>query len=523
MLLDYALLTAPTPLQAGSPATLTLVISNGSRQTVTVTNIVVTLPVGTNAKDLTAGTSFQSSTISGWNVAQSAGALTLTPTGNGVVTTNAVTVTIANVTVNEKPGTADISITETAAAGSGNPVTDNTSLPAAKFPVQFSLSDLVVTPAQVAYDGTASVMWTGTQADGATYTLDYPNAPTHPVNVSNVGPYAANNLTIFPAVFTLTVSLTVPGQDQPLIVQRQATVTQTPSVDITRFTSSRLTVGPGESFDLEWEVQLATSLTLALEQTPGTTADVMGLSGCTVLRQDKTLILTDAKGKQVGTLALQSPISSPLSLQLAAGDGHSFVTRTVDVGFLPPKILSFASSRSSVGGAETFDLSWEVQLADSLTLQMTSVPGSAIDVNGLSRCTISPQDNNLVVADATGKQLGIFAPTSLLLNLLFVLTASDGPLNKQASVQVDVRDPGIDQFSVDVQSLSYLVRWTTHDALLVRIEISGGNSNQSFARAITTQSTSGQWPYTSDSLPASSVTLTAIGYVGHTKMEGWQP
>jgi hypothetical protein len=77
MLLEYALLTAPAPLQAGTPATLTLAISNGGSQLVTVTSIVITLPIGTNAKDLTAGTSFQTIAPSGWNLAENGGASSL--------------------------------------------------------------------------------------------------------------------------------------------------------------------------------------------------------------------------------------------------------------------------------------------------------------------------------------------------------------------------------------------------------------------------------------------------------------
>src|SRR6202030_1163652 len=129
---------------------------------------------------------------------------------------------ISNVAVNDQPGTTSIAIDETAAVGGGAPTTSSTSLPVAKFPVQFSLSDLVVTPPEVAFGGDASVMWSGTKADQATYMLQYPGVA--PFKVSNVGPYPASNLTIFPAVFTLTVSLTVPGQDQPLIVQKQAIV-----------------------------------------------------------------------------------------------------------------------------------------------------------------------------------------------------------------------------------------------------------------------------------------------------------
>ena len=54
-LLTYALLTSPDPLQADATgATLTLVASNNGLRVVRCTQIVVILPVGPNAKDLTA-------------------------------------------------------------------------------------------------------------------------------------------------------------------------------------------------------------------------------------------------------------------------------------------------------------------------------------------------------------------------------------------------------------------------------------------------------------------------------------
>jgi hypothetical protein len=360
MLLQYALLASQTPLQAGMPTTLTLEISNGGTQLVQVTNIVITLPIGTNAEDLTAGTGFQSSTIPGWNVAQSGGALTLTPTGSGAVTTDAIVVTIANVAVNDQPGTANISITETAAAGNGAPVTSSTSLPVAKFPTQFALSDLVATPPEVAFGGSVSVMWTGTQAGNATYTLQYPGVS--PFTVANVGPYQAANLTIFPAVFTLTVSLTVPGQDQPLIVQKQAVVLETPQLGITQFTGSQAVMaGAVPPLTLQWQVQLATSLTLGLKGLPGA-VDVTGLSGCTVSAYGAPpLVISDPSGKQIGTLTPPSPFPQFLDFVLTASDGTSFVQRDVQIEIQFPVITAF-------NGASLSTLAWSTANANPVTI-----------------------------------------------------------------------------------------------------------------------------------------------------------
>jgi hypothetical protein len=359
MLLDYALLTAPTPLQAGTPATLTLAISNGGRHLVTVTSIVITLPLGANAKDLTASTSFETGTSSGWSIAQNGGLLTLTPTGNGTVGATPIVVTIANLAVNGQPGTTHISIDETAAVGGGAPVLSSTSLSVGKFPTQFSLSDLVATPTEVAFGGSASVMWSGTQADQASYTLDFPGAPQHPINVTNVGPYQANNLTIFPAVFTLKVSLTVPGQDAPAAVQKQATVVQAPELKIVTFAGSRQAVGGADTFDLNWEVQLATSLTLEMPLIPGSSIDVSGLFGCTIAEQNKVLIVSDRSGRQLGTFTPPSPFPRQLPFVLTASDGNSFVqSPAVSVEVLAPAITTF--DVTSQGNPGYYYVVWSV-------------------------------------------------------------------------------------------------------------------------------------------------------------------
>jgi hypothetical protein len=372
MLLDYALLTAPTPLQAGTPATLTLAISNGTRQAVTVTSIVITLPLGGNAKDLASSGGFQSAASSGWNIGANAGVLTLTPTGSGVVTTDAIVVTIANVAVNEKPGTADISISETAAAGGGSPTTSGTSLPAAKFPQQFSLSDLVVTPTQVAFGGSVSVMWTGTQAEAATYTLDWPEAPTHPVGVTNVGPYQATGLTVFPAVFSLTVSLTVPGQDAAVTVQKQATVTETPKVGISWFGSSQPSVAGTQTFDLRWEVQMATSLRLEFTDIRGPVIDVSGLSSCTVAERDKTLVVSNASAQQIGSFTPPYPFPPELSFRLTASGATGSETMDTSVLVGPPATIStFTMLQLPHGqeGEDDFFLFWSTSNAASAVIE----------------------------------------------------------------------------------------------------------------------------------------------------------
>ena len=79
-LLSYALLPSPDPLTAGATAaSLTLVVSNDGSQLVNCTQIMVILPVGPNAKDLTADAGLQTQVPDGWDAALDGGVVTLTP------------------------------------------------------------------------------------------------------------------------------------------------------------------------------------------------------------------------------------------------------------------------------------------------------------------------------------------------------------------------------------------------------------------------------------------------------------
>jgi DNA-binding beta-propeller fold protein YncE len=117
-----------------------------------------------------------------------------------------------------------VEIGETASSPSQPSSFRTSSIPLSKFPTRFELSSLSAIPTQIAPGGSTLLMWRGSPA---TYTLSYNPSGATPVvvNVANTGPYTASNLTKAPSVtFTLQASLTVPGQDQPLVLQRQATV-----------------------------------------------------------------------------------------------------------------------------------------------------------------------------------------------------------------------------------------------------------------------------------------------------------
>jgi hypothetical protein len=373
MLLDYDVNTEPESLQAGTPGDLTLVISNHGRQGVTVANVVITLPIGTNAKDLTPSFDFDTGATSGWNLTQDGGVLTLTPaTGTGPVGKHAVLVMINNVAVNDEPGTFEILIEETAALGDGPATTGSKSFALTKVPAEFSLSGLSVTPAYVRSGDSVSVMWSGSQADQASYTLDYPEAPEHPIPVSNAGPYTATGLTVLPSVFTLNVTLTVPGKDQPVIVQKQATVSEKPIPYIKEFGQSKLVLsGADDRLVLSWDVQFARSLTLALDQLPGEVG-VAGRESCVVTASGSpTIVVADAAGNQIGTLTPPDPFPQSLTFVLTASEGVLFVQRRVQVTVLPPQITGYYFDYSvwpPAGPQHDWYLHWTTVNASPVTI-----------------------------------------------------------------------------------------------------------------------------------------------------------
>jgi hypothetical protein len=228
-LLTYALFVDPDPLQVNGSCILTLVVSNSTRAPITCGAIRLTLPVGTNAKDLIpSGVGIETQRPPDWSAGQDGGVITLTPSGDaGTIKGDSVTFVIAT-SINGEPGTATMTIDETASSpAQPTPAERTATIALPKFPIQFRLSELTTQDHDVAYGGSAMLMWTGA-GEKVIYTLEYQPADDGvPVtaNVCNVGPYTAQNLTRSGSViFTLTASVTVPGQDEPLIAQRERTV-----------------------------------------------------------------------------------------------------------------------------------------------------------------------------------------------------------------------------------------------------------------------------------------------------------
>ncbi|HYW11884.1 MAG TPA: hypothetical protein VE871_08005 [Longimicrobium sp.] len=301
--------TSPDPLQASvKNAILTLAVSNPGAQVVTVTRLVVTLPVGTNAKNLTAdATGVQIGVPDGWQASNAAGSITLTPSGAaGEVSTAGLAFTFAAIAVNAQVGLCTVTIHETASSPSGSAGERTASIGLPKFPAQFQVSDLQANPLDVPSGGSTTLMWAGTGTQ-ATYTLQYqPADEGQPVSVAvgSTGSYRASNLTRTGQVtFTLLVQVPVPGLDQPLTVQRQVTVAvATLSLAVQAEPPS---VGMNGLARLGWRTSNAASCVLSV--TPAVAGAGAGgavdLSGSLyfVLAQTTsfTLTATDASGNEL--------------------------------------------------------------------------------------------------------------------------------------------------------------------------------------------------------------------------------
>lgn len=266
-LLTYSLLPDPDPLRPGRrDASLTLVVTNGSRELVTVSSIAVTLPVGTSAKALTASaTGIGTRLPDGWVAPREGGIVTLTPSPAAAkLGEHALTVVITGIVVNDEPGTCRITIHETASSPSKpTPEPRTHGIDLTKYPESFWLGEPRLSTPTIRRGGSVVVAWTGSPA---TYTLEYdPDGGGTPTRIENAkSPYLATNLSALPSVvFTLTASITLPGHDQPITAQRQATVTV--GAATVTFDAFPLHVAPNGLVKLSWECIGTASRTL----TPG--------------------------------------------------------------------------------------------------------------------------------------------------------------------------------------------------------------------------------------------------------------
>ena len=229
-LLKYAFCVDPDPLRVSGKGMLTLIVSNPGRTVVTCTAIKVYITPGPQAKNLTAtDATIETRPQKGWNARLVDGAFVLTPSGSaGQIGPDGASFVFAAIDINDQPGTAAIGITETASTG-GQPAQDrHASIDVYKFPVAFALGTLTCDPDDIPWNGSTTLTWSGT-GEHVTYTLGYrpgDGGDLVSVPVPAAGPWPVHHLTrTGGVVFTLTATMTIPGQDAPIVAKRQTTVT----------------------------------------------------------------------------------------------------------------------------------------------------------------------------------------------------------------------------------------------------------------------------------------------------------
>lgn len=273
-LLTYAVSANQVPIQASpqtgatSVVTLMIVVSNDTHKLIDCESISFSFFQGTDAQDFFSdSTGIGTSATTGWSINQSGALFTATPdtVADGEIGASGLTFILSGIKVNEQPGTTNMTITEVTVSNTGT-----LEVPLAKFPQQFEVGDLVAipTPPIVNQGDNITLSWSGTGGK-ATYALSYADEDGHTVTITetkdvppqplpSTGSYTIDDLQVTPMMtFYLVVTLQIPGQDQPLLVQRQCTVTvNPPQPTIYSFTIAANPVIPGQqlSFTLNWDV-----------------------------------------------------------------------------------------------------------------------------------------------------------------------------------------------------------------------------------------------------------------------------
>ncbi len=285
-LLTYGILTNPQPLQVPQSSTdtaaLTLVVSNSGSQLVQCASFTVTLPgPGQLAQDLT--NSFTGIGVvvpvdgngnALFTSSQSGGAFTFTPVTQaaGQIGANGVTFGFNNILVNNTVGSCDVKITEIASS----PINPNGSRQAPdielqKWPTQFSMAQPTATPPGVVYGGSSDIAWS-VKGNGVTTSISYDpdgkGLQTYPeanVDSKSFGPLT-NSAGV---IFTVIATVPDPGHSQPMVFQRQTTVSVTanPTVNFT-IQANPITPGQPLTFTLGWTVVDVSSFQITANDGP---------------------------------------------------------------------------------------------------------------------------------------------------------------------------------------------------------------------------------------------------------------
>lgn len=196
-LLDYAMATVPSPLQASPSKTeltvaeIQIPISNGTEGPVYCKSITFVLPVGDAAKDLVPEGEVKAikpaiTPSDEWEIepGEELGEFVAKPKQDEYrkLTEQALLVQLRNVKVNAEVGSFEIFVEELSNTEDSQFSQHNAEFQLAKFPYGFTVSDFRPTEVQVKDGEAATLKWRG--SDGANYTIFYGSAA--PVDVTKV-------------------------------------------------------------------------------------------------------------------------------------------------------------------------------------------------------------------------------------------------------------------------------------------------------------------------------------------------
>jgi YVTN family beta-propeller protein len=399
--LTYDVNTVPFPLLASAEtgnlnkATFTALATNATGGDVVLEGIVVQLPVGSDASTLTLDPSVIGPVAPlGWTLAS-----TQTPPGfvqfvfhpmSGHATLpkgQSLRFVFNNIEVNRTPGTFALAITE----GTGNCVPPDCPVYTThitKFPNGWGQVSFWVSPANIPYQGSTTLFWSGPQ--GATYTIEY-MANGQVVNVPVQGDPPLGNNGQYPGqgkpaltletttVFTMNVAQSIDNQE--FHAQQQVTVSvgppPPPKPKITKFNGSIKTDGTKVELTLSWITELADQITIT---------NINGLQ-----KPSDTLVIKPTQ---------TDPLASTYTLE--ARKGAEAATSTISIiwtGYKSAAVGSFPWDCAILpNGTRLFatnGVSNSVSVLDPVTL--ANVPNSPFKVDNPVAIAASPDSSRVYI------------------------------------------------------------------------------------------------------------------------------
>lgn len=316
-ILTYDFSTEPFPLQAGfkkaaAAASLTMVATNTSGQPATLKGIIVRIPIGNDAAQLTNDAkSITPAYPNDWDLLspqfpEGSIQFTFVPRGKETIDIEdreAVDFVFNNIHVNEQPGTVEIQVKEAALS---TPVT--TTLYCTKFPNAWGVVKFDGTQTDIPYAGGIRLSWEGPPR--ATYVLQYySNEKKIVVQIPQPGQPPLSNSGVYPAkdqpqlaltkttTFTLTVTEVVNGKTYNARDQVTVTVGDAPPPQITSLSASPNPVDFGKG-PMKVAITWATvnAVKLELEGVDIATQNVTGQTNAAVRPNRTTLYALTATG-----------------------------------------------------------------------------------------------------------------------------------------------------------------------------------------------------------------------------------